>query len=183
MKPFYQVHIQKTGGTSIRVALGIQRPAHETAQQIVQDVGAEAWGEALTFTFVRNPFERLVSVYAHRKRRDALHGAGSFDEFARGVVAGDAPWHMDDPTMGGPMWRYLEPAGLHMVDYVARFEHLHAEYRLICHSIGFKTPPPLPHHQATDHGPYQEYYTADLRRLVEDYYARDLDLFDYSFWQ
>ena len=180
MKQFYQIHMQKTGGTSVRVALGIERTPHETAFQIREDIGQQAWDDAFTFTFVRNPFDRLVSNYFHRmRRRGKLYGCKSFDEFARGIISGDAPWHTDDPTMAMPMVNWWDKSCV--PDYIARFEHLEAEYRLICRSIGIQAPP-LPHHQQSPHEPYQEYYTADLRRLVGEYYANDLLSWGYTFW-
>jgi hypothetical protein len=179
MNPFYQIHIQKTGGTSVRNALGITRTPHETAFQIRDDIGQEAWDSAFTFTFVRNPFDRLVSNYFHRKRRKKLYGCLDFDTFARGIVDDSGPWHTDDPTMAQPMalwWDYTCTPS-----YVARFEHLRAEYRLICRSIGIDAPP-LPHELKTQHESYQEYYTAELRDLVGYYYHEDLAKFGYSFW-
>lgn len=179
MKDFYQIHIQKTGGTSVRVALGIDRTPHETAFQIRDAIGQEAWDEAFTFTFVRNPFDRLVSNYFHRKRREKLYGCRDFGEFARGIIIGNAPWHTDDPTMAMPYSEWWDDTC--RPKYIARFEHLEAEYRLICRSIGMEAPP-LPHHLKTEHKPYQEYYTADLREKVGSYYGKDLADYGYTFW-
>ena len=67
------VHIGKTGGTSVwrymqqtaavaRGEVSLIKRRHSTAAQIASDVGKKRWGEALTFSIVRNPFDRFRSA-------------------------------------------------------------------------------------------------------------------------
>ena len=63
-RDFTFVHIQKTGGTSIRVALGLPKVPpgkHWSAARHRAALGREEWERRFTFAFVRNPWDRLVS--------------------------------------------------------------------------------------------------------------------------
>ncbi len=67
------VHIPRCGGTSIRSALAAPEhfktaiptaaKSHDTAAQAREIIGQDAWDRAWTFTVVRNPWDRLISLY------------------------------------------------------------------------------------------------------------------------
>jgi len=80
------VHIPKTGGTSIEIALGLTRPdqfvsptplkylspenktpQHLTWRELVKNLPAEFVRTAYSFSFVRNPWDRFVSEYLWRR--------------------------------------------------------------------------------------------------------------------
>ena len=65
------VHITRTGGTSIEVALAGQdwwqispQTKHLSARQIRIQVGEEKWSDYFKFSIVRNPWDRVVSMFA-----------------------------------------------------------------------------------------------------------------------
>ena len=67
-KDFVFVHIQKTAGKSIRQALGLKKGAnHNSAQQWLNEYTVDEWNNAFKFTFVRNPWDRLLSSYMYRR--------------------------------------------------------------------------------------------------------------------
>ena len=51
---FHFIHINKTGGSSIELALRLP-PEHKTAIQKIDEVGREVWLDAFNFCVVRNP--------------------------------------------------------------------------------------------------------------------------------
>ena len=55
------VHINKTGGTSVVVALGLPF-GHLTAREKIEQLGRERWDGRFTFAFVRNPWDRVAST-------------------------------------------------------------------------------------------------------------------------
>lgn len=91
-KPLF-IHINRTGGTSIKKALGLGAPYHETyAEAIIRlgDTLLEYW----PFSVVRNPYDRVASQYQHRMRVDyrgfRSHGL-SFESFVRKVYLEEDP--------------------------------------------------------------------------------------------
>jgi hypothetical protein len=175
----YQVHPYKTGGTSIRWALGITGPVHETAPEIVARVGAPAWDEAFTFTVVRNPFDRMVSWYEYSRRKKRYGAQGlTFAEYVRAALR-----ERRDGVYNGrffmPQREWVMDGDAPIVQYVGRFENLPESFAAICRAVGVSAA--LPHANRTRHGHYRDYYDAQTRRIVEDYYFWDLESFGYGF--
>ena len=79
-KPFVFVHIGKTAGTSIELALcnyfnidfelTEKNPEtgewwkHSWARSLKKDLGVERWAESFVFSIVRNPYDMLLSLYS-----------------------------------------------------------------------------------------------------------------------
>jgi hypothetical protein len=67
-----------------------------------------------------------------------------------------------------------------MVDYVGRQETMQASYDVIADRIGLPRQA-LEVANASTHGPWRDYYDDALKRRVADLYARDIEVFGYSF--
>ena len=71
--PFKFIHINKTGGVSINNNLGWPVKMHEDALEIKNKIGDKNWKKHFTFSFVRNPWDKVVSHYHYRKLKN-IHG-------------------------------------------------------------------------------------------------------------
>jgi hypothetical protein len=203
-KNFIFIKSRKTAGTSVQVALsaacgpgdiitgpridpasgdyGLHRNAdrfgsedhHPTAAAVRAFVGEEMWRESLTFTFVRNPWDLLVSRYYFdlSEREDP---ADCFAEWAFDYLMG--PLHARDR---------LEPyaciGGEIVVDLVGRYERLAVDFRLICDRIGIPGVELGRYRSQFRAGSgYRQYYSPELRDLVGEKFLTELQLFGYEF--
>ncbi|NNF48458.1 MAG: sulfotransferase family 2 domain-containing protein [Woeseiaceae bacterium] len=159
------IHIPKTAGSSIEVALneveqredGAVDPMtgefvnvitgtekHMTARACREFVGDEVWNSYFKFSVVRNPFDRFHSLWwngRHVARRHAL----SMHEFAnaafhRGVRGRLISWRQGLWKVHQRYWpqtRWLRsPGGEIEMDQVLKFENIAADFAQLAGRIG-----------------------------------------------
>jgi hypothetical protein len=192
------VHIQKTAGSSVRLAFGenLDTPEkHFFASELRGLYGTEVWNTYFKFAFVRNPWDRLVSWWSNiETNREAyvkglplnrfqsfvLSRASTFEEF---LLNCDQEIVDDD----GRKWiyrnqfDYLSDADDQLlVDFVGRFEQLKTHFMLASRkAVGRELD--LPRANASTHRHYSEYYTADMAQYVGSRFRRDIEAFGYVF--
>ena len=106
-----------------------------------------------------------------------------FTEWVRRAYGDGDPRYRNPPLMFADQTSWLEHAdGRLLVDHVARFEQLGAEFAEICRRLG-RPDQELPHlkRSATDAPPYQEEYDDTAREVVAERFARDLAHWGYRF--
>lgn len=208
---FLFVHIAKTGGTSVRAALGrlqwsdpyywprflcsrlshltghklgIKFPRHAKVIAAKEMLPEELFRELFKFAVVRNPWDLQVSSYHHlrRERPHLLAGINDFESFLRWKLDPQRPYQYHLNTSIERQHDYLvDLDGSLLVDYIARYEQLEDDYQEICRRIGIK-PPPLPHkRRASDRKDYRSYYSDSSAALVADYFKTDIEAFAYRF--
>ena len=62
------IHIPRTGGTSIEKSFGLtlgNEEKHLSAAELREKAGPEKWAQSFVFSFVRNPWDRIISLYHH----------------------------------------------------------------------------------------------------------------------
>lgn len=202
------VHIPKTGGTSIENAIwgpdwsartteqlwmGAVRPGfnkyqsgglqHLLATQVRQEVGAQVFDKFFKFSFVRNPWDKVVSQFCYVKtRKDLLRymGMSRWTSFSRYLDLIQKTQHVQSYEQ----WRFLEsPGGKRMVDFVGRFENLQGDFAQVAERLGLKSSV-LPHAmKSKSRRPYESYYNAKTRDAVARIYQKDIEMFGYTFSQ
>ncbi len=179
---FAFVHINKTGGSSIERALRIPF-RHETALEQIERLGPEHWKRRLTFTVVRNPWDKVVSQYHYRSRLNRLspdEREVSFDKWVHRTFGAQDSKYFNVPRMFMPQTAWItDHDGTILVDRVCRFERLHDDFHAICRELGINAQ--LPHLKSSRHRPYRDYYSPSLRRIVEEWFRPDLEQFGYEF--
>ena len=198
------VHVPKTGGTSIEDALGLSGPRHNTARQY-RTYHAEIWAKYYSFAFVRNPWDRVLSLYLYRQqiRRLDTEGSLSFGQWlarnAEYVRSSDAAAlnHAFAPEYGvGTIaqddpegWRVKFSSSLHMladergeilVDFIGRYERLQQDFDRVCDHLGIARRV-LPCRNRTEHAPYWSYYDDESERTVAEIFRGDIETFGYAF--
>lgn len=198
------VHIPRSAGTSINVALGVcslsdrrdntYRPSdlfgfdgkrftqHLTATEIRARVGQEIYERFFKFAIVRNPYARLLSAY--------------YQGFARGVrnrsdVAGFRKFVREElprqysRTLDADRHRHLKPQvifvmdrkGELMVDFVGRHERLEADMAEVARRLGIALQ--MPRLSETHAFDGAAHFDEQSREVVRELYRDDFRLFDY----
>jgi len=146
-----------------------------------------------TFSFVRNPFDRLVSCYRDKvnftspaKRPHfedyffALPTHSTFADFAERVSK--IPDVLADNHFKS-QYALLYDAGEALVDTVGKFEQLHADWQPI--ATQYQLEPLLEQFNVSKtkpgcHSDYRLYYTEPLVQLVYERYRQDVEMFGYE---
>jgi len=196
--PWIFVHVQKTGGNSVRAALGgdiFDARKHFLARELREIYGGAVWNSSLKFSFVRNPWDRLVSWWSlidnARPYVDLAKPPNKFFGYvlARASNFEEFLLRCDDEILDSDgrknIFRnqidYLtEDSGSVIVDFVGRFERLQEGFDEISRRLGREVVA-LPRTNASDHAPYTEYYTPTTAEIVARRYARDIEQFGYRF--
>jgi len=194
MNKFIFVHIQKTGGDSVRGALRLPtfpEGKHYGAREYIKIVGEDTWRRSYTFSFVRNPWDRLVSWWYMMKR--LKNGRmNTLNPFARYIIENASTFEdflccdktIVDEIGTKCIWRnqmdYLvDEDGRVLVDYIGRYERLKECFGHVCQVLGRDVE--LPHKNKTKHDHYSAYYTRSLADMVGERYAWDIENFGYAF--
>ncbi len=179
------MHLPKTGGTSVRAALGPDFAHVGRFKEPHIDVAAAAahfgqrWDDAFTFGFVRNPWDRIVSLFHHRNRglreRSQRDVHKVFRDFMLAKTENLTQLHRPKPA-----WLALGDGERILVDFVGRFEHLRQDFQHVCSALDVKHKLPRRNvsQRAEDWRPYYDDATA---AFVEQFYACDVEHFGYGF--
>jgi hypothetical protein len=199
-RQFVFVHVPKNAGTSIVSALGLPGFGHATAQTMVAPL-KRFFPDLRSFTVVRNPFDRLVSLYEYARMPESYHhsvkdpqGArfgshrdyallrnASFDECVD-LLIGNRLRNGAPHVMWRPQTTWLvDQSGRLLVDYVARFESLSTDLRQICEKLEISLPDLAQMNASPRERDYRPYYNDFTRRVVAAYYQTDCERFGYSF--
>jgi hypothetical protein len=162
---------------------------HETAVGLKALLNDDAlFSQYFKFAIVRNPWDRLVSTcaWADQKWAKGQHlTPAQFDQAVRQIYAlflAAKSW--SHPSLASP---HIKPQFLYilndelrpLVDYVARYETLAADWQHICARLGVDAA--LPIRMKSHHRPYQDYYSDETRAMVAKMYAQDARSFGYEF--
>lgn len=177
------VHINKTAGTSIEKALGLPFQ-HRTAPEFRDLMGERRFDRAFRFTFVRNPYEKVVSHFHYRVKTNQT-GLGQnpipFSEWVKRAYGGREKKYFDQPRMFAPQLDWLrDPGGPLLVEFVGRFENLAADYLVVAKKLGRSSE--LPHLKTSKtRNSLPDLYDEEALEVVRSVFSEDLEYFGYSF--
>ena len=128
------------------------------------------------FTFVRNPYDRVVSLWKYLKPQL------SFTEFIDWLEDDDSKKSFHDIAHIKSCSYYLElyENTFSRECYIGRVENIDHDFRHVCKQIGLPFLE-VPKIRQTNHKKYQEYYDIASIEKVEKIYSQDFELFNYEF--
>jgi chondroitin 4-sulfotransferase 11 len=191
------IHIPKTAGQSVEKILGANvKKVHQSTWDYkhgypnCQDY-ERFWDQYYKFTFVRNPYARLVSAYfydlqmvnkevdigtaklLHSRRRIIKRlGEAGFEEF----VYDHLPRLVKKDLYYSPQSKWIKG---YEYDRIGRVEKFDDEMKDLCFILGVEYKPT--HTNRSKHKKFRKYYTSKkLRNKVRVLYKEDFDLLSYE---
>lgn len=173
------VHIARTGGTSIEYALcgndwwNIQSETkHLSAKQARKYYGEKIWNSYTKFSVIRNPWDRVVSMWATGWWHQAeLAKDASLEDFVRCLKPHS---HETYDSL-----HYNEILNEDM-NYILRFENLQEDFSSMLENIGVQEII-LPHQEMRVHKHYRELYSKKAELLVREIFENDILNYGYRF--
>lgn len=183
--------IPKTGCISIKTLINFDKyNGHVFATQ-TQQLYPDLWKKCFKFCFVRNPWDRLVSIWGYFRTM----GSGSPRYKGPNAKMSDIIKEMPDfKTL--VLWvqkrtvfidRHFYPQKTWvcnnqtiLMNFVGRFERLQSDWNIICDKVG-RERSILPKLNSSIHKPYVELYDKETIDIVHKLYADDIRLFGYKF--
>ena len=160
----------------------------------VQRLHSQGWW----FTFVRNPFGRVVSAWQMFEQAPAYNvpAVGGRTRTLADVVSliVDIDWSTwrrkydgqrfpasefgtDDYLIGHLTPCYCHP--LNQMHFIGQVENMQDDWAVVQDATGIRVA--LPRINTTNHRPYRDYFTPELRDKVAAIYRDDIERFDYTF--
>jgi hypothetical protein len=233
---FIFVHVMKAGGTSItndlcrhldwrdvvlggtplgeaihlqyKKHLGIEK--HSTAREILDVVGVETWNQYFTFSFVRHPYTRAVSLYnfiarfvAKRQNRTVVSRMRA--ALGRGVKLADSDWLTLLPETGAYIKSsnfsefirlaadagaagmrtqadcLADASGRIAVDFVGKTENLAADLNAVLRRIGLPETEPSHENRSAADRPWQSHFRGEGDfTFLARAFEKDFELFGYD---
>lgn len=223
---FVFVHITKAAGTTVTMALdksfqwndlalggttmgeAIQEPyrarfdfhKHSSAREIRAVIGHAVWDDYFTFSFVRHPYSRAVSLYTfigrtlresgYRRYRPwtrdrsqlfwewpgtkAYLASRSFSDFIR------HPEFLRAPGMRPQTDWLCDDDGKLMVDFVGKVESIDTDFAQVAERVGLERPEVTTHNRSAVRS-WTKYLNADADYAhLHDLFRPDFELFGYD---
>jgi len=211
-KRFLFIHVPKTGGNSIQFVLkeyaddeiitqdkdgqdGTDRfglwnrqygtTKHTTLNQYYSAIDADLYQTLFKFAVIRNPWDRMISLYfsPHRRKKQwnrkqflaLVKRARPFRYYvietmpARSGVVKD----LGKTTIRG---RSLDKD----IDFIMKFENLDQGFRIVCRTLGIPEAP-LPQSNRSIRAHYSQYYDDELIKIVGEKFSEEIQYGNYRF--
>ena len=170
---------------ALKYKTGSMVPRHAKAIAAYECLGEPTWRELFKFTFVRNPWDLQVSSWHHLQRvptapTDQFKG---FEDFLRYKFDPEMPWSFYFDISRQVQSHYITDFdGRVLLDFIGRFERFQEDFAEVCR-LGEIPSIQLPHkrHSKERKKDYREYYDDVTAELVATHYAKDIEVFGYTF--
>ena len=202
---FIFIHIQKCAGTSITYALnkylgeedivlgctpqgeklsavwgktkGLYKHVNSANAKAV--LGEKIWNEYFKFSFIRNPWDLVVSTYHwwletswddEQQTGQKVRALKNFEEYVFSL-------YLRTETCSEYI---MDGKGNCLVDFIGRQESLERDFAYICGRLNLPNIE-LPQKNASQHRDFRSYYSQAMQETVAQKFKWDLKNFQYSF--
>ena len=180
---FIFIHINKTGGSSIEKALNLPFE-HKTALEKIEEIGLYRWGKKVSFTVVRNPWDKVVSHYHYRVQTNQTgmgDGHIEFNEWVKKAYGEKDRRYYDQPRMFMPQVDWIcDRNGKILVNRILRFEKLTDDFNALANEMNVVVR--LPHVKKSKRKKdMRQYYDEESVLIISDLFSADIKTFGYKF--
>lgn len=163
------VHIPKTGGTSIESIIG--GGGHSSINDVFHNRKSEV-NQWMFVAMVRNPYERLVSAWAHcRQFKDQPFSPNeTFDQYIENLPERLWQVHLR------PQYSFLMFQGTVRGSFVGDYENFQEDAQRILNYFGHPTVE-ISHKRKLEYGDWRDYYKQKHVDIVRRCYKKDFEEF------
>ncbi|MFY4765366.1 sulfotransferase family 2 domain-containing protein [Campylobacter sp. GB48] len=185
------IHVPKVAGSSI------ERVIYQTDRWLVGHVKASDYVKLdrnkfesyFSFSFVRNPYDRVVSAY-HYLKNDSPDPCDiewgklnirdlEFEEFVLKLQDEEFKQKILTKNHFSFQYEYLCDENMNvLVDFIGRFEQLNSDFKKILNILNRKDS--LIHVNKSKHCNYKDYYNCETYKIIREIYKNDFEIFDYD---
>ena len=138
---------------------------HMTANEIKDSVGEHIFNNYLKFCVVRNPYDKIVSLYHYRKPKM------SFEKFCK--------------TCNCLNYKRYFINNESCIDYYIRYENLEEDLKNLCEKLNIEYDKNnLPNYKSQHrkkNDDYRKYYNDELKKIVYEKHKKEFEMFGYDF--
>ncbi|MEY8847889.1 sulfotransferase family 2 domain-containing protein [Psychroserpens sp. XS_ASV72] len=184
------VHIPKAAGISINKALfGNLGGAHTKLKAYQLIFNKEEFYSYYKFTFVRNPWDRLVSTYFFLKK-GGLHekdkqwfddNLAKFQNFEDFVVNWLNEENIYKWIHFNPQFEFITVNNKVLVDDIYKMETINEDIKTLASKLNVAIDLKHENQNPNRHQKYREYYSPKTKEIVRSVYKKDIELLDYQF--
>lgn len=183
-KKFICVPIQQTGIKKIENLIDYSPITYSlTVRNIIDRIGKQKWEETFSFTFVRNPWEKVVAHYLHQcKYRQAIRQYPmTFENWVMSTYVPDWQYFMhNDPISFLPQLERIKNVnGEITVKFIGRFESFESDLQVILKELGLN--PQKTIKIKNKELAYRLFYNQKTKKVVADWFSEDIDFFKYKY--
>ena len=153
------------------------RSPHALPADVRRYVGGESWSQYFTFTFVRNPFDVVVSRY-HWNLAGRNCSIAGFRAWLPGYLETQ---QVVEGYRGDLQHQYAFIDGVRVVDFIGRYESLERDFADVLKRLGLP-PRPLGNEKRgfRPSRDWRSFYSDEGLRQVAEHFRADFELLDYE---
>jgi hypothetical protein len=155
-----------------------KEPYYCNVERLKKQFSPQIWNTSLKFTIVRNPWDRVVSMFHHSGIKEQI-GNMKFSSFCERLANPPLRTSLERHHTA-PLMYQLVLDGKFIPDIVLRFETLRKDFENLCDRLRWPHKK-LPHFCPSKREHYREYYTHKTKKIVAKIYKEDIAYFKYHY--